>query len=304
VTAFARALAAMLLVSATARAAEHEWPAPPHRRDADERVAVSLETRAGLVDAPFVTTAFPEVSGFATLLTPAAGVRFPSVGWLRLRLPVSVVRLDFPAGAQVAETALGNLELGVERPFELRPPTRLGFSGAFVAPTATHGPETALLDNRTLALSSALGAHQEQALLTPGVVGVRLGASVEHDLGRFTFSAAVDLPMLVRISDASLPADADTHAIGVLPALDVQAALWITSWFGASLGGGVLTEPWRVQEPSRQRDRRQRLQFVLEPGLHFTLGDAVRLGLDGDVPVGGSLGGDAWSLGLRGRFGF
>lgn len=303
-TAFARALATALLASATARAAEHDWPAPPHQRDADGRVAVSLETRAGLVEAPFVTTAFPEVSGFATLLTPAAGVRFQSVGWLRLRLPVSVVRLDFPAGAQVAETALGNLELGVEHPLELQSSTRLAFSAAFVAPTATHGPETALLDNRALALSSALGANQEQALLTPGVVGVRLGASVEHDLDRFTLRAALDLPVLVRISDASLPADADTHALGVLPELDLKAALWITSWFGASLGGGVLTEPWRVQEPSLERDRRRRLQFVLEPGLHFKLGDAMRLGLDGDVPLGGTLGGDAWSLGVRGGFGF
>jgi hypothetical protein len=304
VTVFARALATVLLVSATARAAEHDWPAPPNQSNAGERVAVSLETRAGLVEAPFVTTAFPEVSGFGTLLMPAASVRFESVGWLRLRLPLSIVRLDFPAGAQVAESALGNLELGVEHPFELRPSTRLGFSGVFVAPTATQGPETALLDNRALALASALGAHREQALLTPGVVGVRLGASVEHDLGRFTFRGTLDVPVLVRISDASLPADAETHALGVLPALDLQAALWITSWFGASLGGGVLAEAWRVQEPSLERDRRHRLQFVVEPGLHFRLGDAVRLGLDGDVPVGGSLGGDAWSLGLRGRFGF
>lgn len=265
---------------------------------------MSLETRAGLVEAPFVTAAFPEVSGFGTLVTGAAAARIPSLGWLRLKLPVSVVRLDFPAGAQVAETALGNLELGLEHPFDVLPSTRLGFVAAFVAPTAQHGPQTALLDNRALALASALDAGQQSALLTPGVSGLHLGASLEHAHGRFAFRAGLAVPVLVRISEASLPAETETHVIGVLPAIDVKAAFWLTSWFGASLGGGIVAEPWRVQEPALERDRRRWLQAVVEPGLHVRLGEGTALGLDGNVPVSGNLGGDAWSVALRARVGF
>jgi hypothetical protein len=298
---FSRAFAVGMLLSANVRAVEHAWPAPPHAEEAEKRVSLSISNRAGLVQAPFVTTAFPEVSGFAMVLTGTAAVRLSPVGWLRLRVPVSFVRLDFPAKAQVAETALGNLELGLEHGFEVQPSTRLAFLAAVLAPSAEHGPNGALLNNRALSLASALNGGKDSALLTPGVSGLRLGASVEHSLGPFAFRASIDLPVLVRLSRASLPPDTETHRIGILPALDLRAAYWVTPWFGASLGGVLITEPLRVQEPARERDRKRRLQPVVEPGLHVRLGGHVALGLDASLPVGGTLGGNAWSIGLHGR---
>lgn len=303
-TPFTRVVAFVSLLCANVRAAEHDWPASPRAKDTAERISLSVSTRVGLVEAPFVTSAFPEVSGTGTILTGTAAVQFSSVGWLRLRLPVSFVRLDFPAGAQVSETALGNLELGLEHLLELRPSTRLGLVAAVLVPSAEHGPETALLSNRALALASALNGGKDSALLTTGVTGLRLGAGVEHSHPPFAFRASLDIPLLVRISDASLPEHTETHPIGVLPALDLEAAWWITSSFGASLGAGLITEPLRVQEPALDRDRNRRLQPVVEPGLHLRLGEHVALALDGCIPVGGALGGDARSIGLRGRIGF
>jgi hypothetical protein len=243
------------------------------------------------------------VSGFGTVLTGAAAVRVSSMSWLRLRLPICFVRLDFPAGAQVTETALGNLELGLSHRLEVRPSTRFGFLAAFLAPSAEHGSDTALLGNRALALGSALNGGKDSPLLTPGVSGLRLGASVEHSQRPFEFRASLDLPLLVRLSDASLPEETQTHSMGILPALDLRAAFWITSWLGASLGGGLIMEPLRVQEPVLERDRERRLQVVVEPGLHARLGQRVALGLDASAPVGGNLGGDAPSIGVHGRFG-
>ena len=42
----------------------------------------------------------------------------------------------------------------------------------------------------------------------------------------------------------------------------------------------------------------------MEPGLHVRLGEPLAPGLDASIPVGGNLGGDAWSVALEGRFGF
>jgi hypothetical protein len=304
VTLFARAVAFVSLLSANLGATEHDWPAPPRLEDAEERLSLSLSSRAGLVEAPFVTTAFPEVSGFGTVLTAGAAVRFSSLGWLRLRLPISVVRLDFPAGAQVSETSFGNLELGLERPLELGRSTRVGLRAAFLAPSAEHGRETALLDNRALAIGSALRGGKDSALLTPGVTGLRLGGTVEHSRHPFAFRASLDLPLLVRISRANLPGETETHALGLLPALDLGAAWWITSWFGVSLAAGLITEPLRVQEPTLESDRNRRVQPVVEPGLHLRVGPHVALGLDASIPVGSTLGGDAFSAGPYGRLGF
>jgi hypothetical protein len=296
-----RVLGIVTLLSANVQAAEHDWPVAPRVNDAQQRVSLSLSNRAGLVKAPFVTAAFPEVSGFGVLLTGDVAVRISELDWLRSRLPLSIARVDFPARAQVAETAFGNLELGLEHRVQLRPSTRLWLLAAWLAPTAQHGPENSLLQNRALALASALNAGQASALLTPGVTGVRLAVGVEHSLRPFEFRASLDLPLLVRVSAASLPKEPETHAVGLMPALELRAAWWISSSFGASLGAGLITEPWRVQEPALERDRARRLQPLVAPALHAQLGKHVALTLDGSIPVGGSLGGEAWSVGLQGR---
>jgi hypothetical protein len=303
VTRFSCVVGFVTLLSANARATEHDWPAPPRAEEAEERFSLAVSNRAGLGEAPFFTTAFPAVSGFGSVLTSTAALRLSPVGWLHVRLPVSFVRLDFPARAQVSEAALGNLELGLEHGVEVRPSTRVGLLAAVLAPSAEHGPSTSLLNSRALALGSALNGGKDSALLTPGVIGLRLGVSLEHSRGPFELRASLDVPLLIRVSDASLPEETETNPIGIVPALDVRAAFWITSWFGASLGVDLITEPLRVTEPALERHRRGRLQGVVEPGLHVRLGNYVGLGLDASVPVGGNLGGEVWSIGTHVRLG-
>ncbi len=295
-------LAFLALLSATAHAAEHDWPAQ-QLSEPNEQTSFSITNRAGLVEAPFVTPAFPQVSGFGTVLIGTAAVRLLPIGWLRLSVPVSIVRLDFPAGAQVSETALGNIALGLEHVMALGRATRFGAMAVFLAPSAEQGPKVSLLDNRALALAAALSGGKQTPLLTPGVTGLRLGASVEHSRGALELRASVDVPLLVRFSDARLPEQAETHRFGILPVLDVAAAYWITHWLGASLGAAVIAEPLRVQEPTRERDRARRLQPVVEPGFHAALGTHVSLVLDTSIPVAGALGGDAFGVGLQGRIG-
>lgn len=293
-----------LLLGSPAYAAEHDFPAPPRVQEAQRRASLSLANRAGLVEAPFVTTAFPKVSGFAMVLTANAAVQLSPLGWLHARLPLSYVRLDMPAGAQVGETAFGNLELGLEHGFPLSPSTRIGAVAAVVAPSAEQGSPASLVNNRALALGNALNGGIDAALLTPGVTGLRLGASAEHWLYPFRFRASLDLPLLVRLSRADLPEDAETHPLGLLPALDLRATWWVTPWFAACVGGALVTEPWRVQEPANERDRARRVQPVLEPAVQVQLGKHLTLGLDGSVPVGGNLGGEAWSVSTLARVGF
>ncbi|MFZ5892788.1 MAG: hypothetical protein ACOY0T_17140 [Myxococcota bacterium] len=267
-------------------------------------MSLSVTNRAGLVQAPFFTKAFPHASGFAAVVTAGAAVQLSSIGWLRLNLPISVVRLDFPAGAQVAETALGNLELGLEHQLQLAPPTHVALLGGLLVPTAEYGSNTALLNNRALALGNALNGGLDSPLLTPGITTLRVGVAVEHSHQPFVMRASLALPLLIRISDASLPETSETHAIGVLPTVRASAAVWIVPWFATSLGAALMTEPLRVQEPALERDRNRRIQPVVQPALHFRLGRHVALGLDGSVPVGGTLGGEAWGIGIRTRVGF
>jgi hypothetical protein len=292
-------LVILLLLTGTARAVEPDWPTSPRTEDEEAPLSFSLSNRAGLAKAPFVTRHFPQVSGFAMVLTPAAAFRVASLGRLHLKLPISIVRLDFPARAQVAESTPGNLELGLRRQHELSASTRLGFGAAFVVPSADHGSEASLLENRALSLGSALNGGKDALLLTPGVSGARLEVSVETRLRAFDFRAGLDLPLLVRVSNASLPEETDTHVIGISPTIDLRAAFWIKPWLATSLGGSLIMEPWRVQEPALERDRKRRLQPMVEPGLQVRLGAHVVLGLDASVPLGGSLGGDAFGVGLH-----
>lgn len=310
---FVRVLVVVTLLSPSARALDYDWPPPPRSDDAGveraddterERVSLSLTSRSGLVEAPFVTAAFPEVSGFGTVLTGVAAVEVPPVGWFSLRMPVCLVRLDFPAGAQVSETALGNLELGVEHGLSLRRETRLRWLAAFVVPTASSGPGVSLLENRALAIGNALNGGKDSELLTPGVMGLRVGASLEHSWRRFESRASIEVPILVRVSDASLPDETELHAVGIVPTLELDGAYWATSWFGVGLGAVLVTEPLRVQEPALESDRNQRAQFVAEPGLYARIGDHVGLALDASIPVGGALGGGTWSIGLLGSVRF
>lgn len=277
---------------------------PAIATERDERVTASLEARAGLVEAPFVTRAFPSVSGFATVLTGTAEVRLDRLGWLGLRVPVSFVRLDFPARAQVAETALGNVELGWRRPFELWPSTRLALRAGVLLPSAEHGSEAALLNNRALALASALNGGREGWLLTPGVTGLRLETGLEQARGSFDLHARLALPVLVRVSDASLPQETDTHAWSILPALELGATWWAKSWLAPSLRVGLLSEPVRIQEPMRKSARERRLQLALEPRGRARFGERMTLGLETSIPVAGNLGGNAWSIALGGQVGF
>lgn len=300
---FAFVLGASSAVGANARATEHAWPPLARLEDhvAERRFSLSLGTRAGLMTAPFVTTAFPQVSGFGTVLTAAAAVQVSAVGWLRVRLPVAFVRLDFPAGAQVGEAAFGNLELGLEHQLELQPDTHLALLATALAPSAEHGSGPALLDNRALAVASALNAGVDSPLFTPGVIGLRVGLSVEHSRPPFELRAAIDLPVLLRVSDASLPAETETHMGGITPKVDARAAVRLTRWFGVSFGAGLVTEPLRVQEPAFQRARNQRVQALIEPGVLVRLGQHVALGLDSNIPVGGALGGNGFSVNVSAR---
>jgi hypothetical protein len=298
------ALLVALLPQGQAAATEQEWPTPPPQVNPSARVWATLQNRAGLVRAPFVTSDFPEVSGFADVLTASVTVELPALAKLRFVAPLALVRVDYPAGAQVAETALGNLELGGERAFVLGPRTRLALSAALLAPMAPSGPEGSLLANRGLALAAALDGGRSARRFTPGVTGLIAGGSVQHTEGPLELRAALELPLLVRLSDAALPTETETHALGLAPVLDLRAAYWVTTWLGATLGASLITELLRVQEPIRDRDRTRRLQPVVEPGVHFGVGRHLLLTVDASIPVGGSLGGETFSVGVGGRLRF
>ncbi len=196
-----RLAVALLIALATKTPALRAAESPPHRRSAE----LSLSNRAGLVTAPFVTAALPKVSGFADLLVARAALRLSNVGWLHLEAPLAIVALDFPAGAQVSELALGNVELGFTQHFQLGDQARFELLASLLAPTAEHGPERSLLKLRALALAAALSGGKRSASLTSGAIGTRWEATVSHEEGPLELRGTLEAALLARLSNAGLP---------------------------------------------------------------------------------------------------
>ncbi len=248
--------------------------------------------------APYVTTAFPEVSGYGVRLRLDAELALGPVLKLGLRVPLVLARIEQPAGGLFGEAAWANPELsaGVAQPWlardgwQLLGATRL----AIGLPLAEYDASGSELSGRALALADAGEGFAESELYTPGVLPIVLSERVMLKSSRFRFGAALKLPLLVRISEAGLPRQTETHALGLEPVAELSARVELLRWFALESAPRLT---WRLLLPVGSTT--SKLQLLLPVALHFRLAQPLELDAVVQAPVAGALGGTTFAGGLR-----
>ena len=101
----------------------------------------------------------------------------------------------------------------------------------------------------------------------------------------------------MRIGDASLPDEADTHPVGVEPTIEARGLFAPVGWFTAELGASLAAHLLPAVSPAERSDRGGRLQPGIEPGLRFWPGGGVSLSTRFSAALGGPLAG-TFAIGL------
>lgn len=289
-----------------APAAEPEPALPIGSQDSLGRAGLALHQRIGEAIAPFHATAFPQASSrdgqaatsvFTGYFQPAADL------WIGVRVPIAAVAVEQPAGAHIDEAAWGNPELyGEHRSLRWSDARLRLFSAARVSvglPLAEHGPAGSLMQSRALAVADALQGWADQELFTPGVFPLAASGRLDLALSRWVFSAGAKLPLFIRVSDADLPEESTTNAVGFAPLVEARASVWPWRSVGLSLGGHAVFNALPVTEPPPGADSPGVVQLVVEPRLLFAIRSHFLLTVDAVIPAGGALGGNTAAFGMH-----
>jgi hypothetical protein len=272
--------------------------APARAEPEPELFTASLELRIGSVTAPFYTDALPEVSseftqarsmilGGSYHLSPAL-----SIGG---RLPAAPSTVRQPAGSYSDEKAFGNPELNAD----WRAPAgwlgaaavHIVLRGALGIPLAEHGSPSSLLQNRVVALSSALDGWRNPELYEPGVIPLTATGRALLEPRPWGGELTVKLPVLVRVHDASLPEESETSAVGLVPHLELRALFAPQAWVWAELGGHLAIQAVPAVAPTGRSERSGPIQPGIEPAVRFHPGRGFSLSAGFGAALGGPLAG-------------
>jgi hypothetical protein len=291
----ARARGALLVGATFMLAAPRARTEPLASFSADQRLQVVLNARAGTSTGPYVTSAFPETTAYGVGLTVRTRLRVsPRLSW-GLRVPLVLARVEQPAGALFAEADWGNPELSFA--FELWRLERDGWTLdvatglALGAPLAEH--DDAQLAGRALAFANALEGYGEPELFTAGVVPITPSGQLLITSRRWSFGASLKLPVLARISTASLPPESNTRALGFVPVAELSARLQVRRWLAFSAAPRLA-----VRAVSAVDDHASSTQLSAGGQVEFRLGNATNAAIGIQAPLGGALGGSTFAGGV------
>ncbi|HUS64598.1 MAG TPA: hypothetical protein VMZ28_08660 [Kofleriaceae bacterium] len=259
----------------------------------------SAEMRIGAATAPFFTEPIAEVESELTqarsmILVAWFGIR-PRV-IVGGRWPAAPSLVKQPAGSYVDEKAFASPELFVEDPAALRASlgdlaVRAGVRFAVGLPLAQHGPSATLARNQTLAISDALDGWRNPELYTPGVLPFTLSArgQLARPGSRWRVDAALELPVLVRVHDASLPHEARTRAVGFVPHAEIGGALALARWVSVELSSHVAVHAPAPVAPVRDVGRSGAAHLGIEPRVTFALTPRLELVTSYTAAIAGPL---------------
>lgn len=286
-------------------AASTEPAAQPERRAA--RWGVSVKLRTGGARAPFYTAALSEVtSEFSRAQAVLFGgfVRLNGPLELGIRVPLAQSAVLLPGASYVEDVSLGNIELYFEdqRFSRQLPRARLNLALRFGAglPLAGHGPSTALIKNRVVALSNALDGWQNPELWEPGVVPLTLSGRLFIEPAPWGVSLRVKLPLLIRVNDADLPDEARTQALGFLPQIALRGTVQPLKWLGIHVGTHVVFLAPAAVSAVEGSDRSGAVHWGFAPEVEVTIARHLMLSVEFNAAIAGPLRGTLGiGLGLR-----
>jgi hypothetical protein len=262
-----------------------------------EPVGAELRARIGSVEAPFYTTAQPMVTSesqaYALVLSAWYDLAPSWRGGVRLAAATSSI--EEPGGSYTAAYTIGNPILYAEHGRSVAG-FRIGARASLGLPLAGHGPEASLVRNRVLAASDALEGWRDPELYRPGVLPLALEAEAARIRSHWRARVALKLPVLVRVSDAGLPAEARVRALGLQPILTVDAAWRPRTWLSVGLAVHAVALARAQIDPVRDVGRSGALHVGVAPHVALEL-RRLTLGLELLAAAAGPLAGTA-GLGL------
>ncbi len=268
-------------------------------RDAPTTAGASLRLRAGITAAPFVTAEHPETGSGGAVFVLSGYERISTARWVGARIPLAWISVVQPAGSYVQETAFGNLELfigdrrqvGRMGTWALEVTTRLGAA----VPTAQSGTAGGLMKNRALVVADSLEGFRDHELFVPGIVPVVAFGQLAITSGRWSANVNAKLPVLLRVSDADLPAASKPQPVGFTPVVGLQGTGWVSQRLGFSMESHAFLDvapvATGVVEPASGH-------LVIEPALLWRIGMHALVRADVLVPFAGPLAGTTYAGGL------
>jgi len=262
-------------------------------RDPVARVSAWTNVRVGVVAASYPSETLGEVrseAGQARLFRLGAAMHATTHVWLGVHAAYVWAGVEQPAGAYRAGSAWGNpmVFARLYRP-NLWLADRAKLDGELslslgVPIAAERGEPYEQLDRRTLAIGNALEGLTNPEIFTPDVFPMAPSGSLVFARKYLEFSMDLELPLLLRLSDDTIPDGASTSAVGFIPNAEVRGTAWPWTWLGLSLGGSVA---WPLVEPVYLSTRRSEPQLMLTPRVAFALGTEVLLAMDVGIAAGG-----------------
>lgn len=280
--------------------------ADPGSEPPSARVSTWVSLRAGVVEAPYPSLTLGEVqseAGQARLFRMGGAFQVAKNAWVGAYAAYVFGGIEQPAGSYRAIGVWGNPILyGRLSRSKLLKLVESAVDGDLalslgVPVAAERGTPYEQLDRRALTLGNALEGMTDPELFTPNVLPAALSGTLALPLEMFRFRLGLELPLLVRLSDTTIPDGASSSAVGFVPNLEAHAAAWPWTWFGLSLGGMVA---WPLVEPVYLRSRSSDPQATVVPRLLFALGGAVLITLEASIAAGGPASGTvSGALGVR-----
>lgn len=272
-------------------------------RPARHEVQLSALAHFGVATTPFEVSSLPQAKGQAFVFHAAASYRLSNPLSLELGVPWVLGSVAQPAGAYVDAAALGNPELGASYRLTLHHDTASLLTVTTTlnvgAPLAGHAPD--LMPNRVLAVASGIEGRGRPQWFTPGALPLTPSSTLLWQSPPWSLEGALQLPLLIRVSEADLPATTTrTKPLAFAAIASAEARYRFSRRLSLALteqlGFDIVPFASHVGDISPVQDC-ERLS------LHVHLGSQSALLVDLQTAIAGALGGTMVAGGLRAAIG-